>query len=67
MEDGLDGVTCGTIQKQAHAIFASRLREGESNKAFFKRFNKISRKMPTRDDPMIIAAFTYGLLEGKLF
>ena len=23
--------------------------------------------MPTRDDPMIIAAFTYGLLEGDLF
>ena len=54
-------------QQQAHAIFACRQREGESNKLYFKRFNKISQEMPTRDDPMIIAAFTYGLLEGELF
>ena len=55
------------LQQQAHAIFACRQREGESNKAYFRRFNEISRSMPTRDDPMIIAAFTYGLLEGDLF
>ena len=55
------------FQQQAHAIFACRQREGESNKAYFRRFNEISRSMPTRDDPMIIAAFTYGLLEGELF
>ena len=55
------------FQQQAHAIFACRQCEGESNKAYFRRFNEISRSMPTRDDPMIIATFTYGLLEGDLF
>ncbi|KAL4580201.1 hypothetical protein LXL04_016385 [Taraxacum kok-saghyz] len=54
-------------QQQAHAIFACKQREGESNKQYFKRFNKISQEMPTRNDPMIIAVFTYGLLEGELF
>lgn len=55
------------FQQQAHTIFSCRQCEGELTKAYFKRFNEIIRKMPTRDDPMIIAAFTYGLLEGELF
>lgn len=50
-----------------HVIFACRQREGESNKSYFKRFNEINRRMPTRDEPMIIAVFTHGLLEGELF
>lgn len=55
------------FQKQEHAIFACWRRKGESNKAYFKRLNEIIRKMPTRKDPMIVAAFTYGLLYGELF
>lgn len=37
------------------------------NKAYFKRFNEISRNMPTMDDPMIIATFIYKLIEGEIF
>lgn len=48
-------------------IFTYRQQEGESNKAYFKRFNEIGCKMLTRDDPVIIAAFTYGILERDLF
>lgn len=55
------------FQKQAHAIFSCKQREGESNKAYFRRFNVVNQKMPTKDDLMIIAALTYRLLEGKLF
>lgn len=37
------------------------------NKAYFKRFNAISRNMPTMDDLMIIANFIYKLIEGEIF
>lgn len=47
------------FQQQDHTIFACRQMERESNKAYIRRFNKINRKMPTRDDPVIILAFTY--------
>ena len=55
------------FQQQADAIFGCRQRKGETNKEYFRRFNDLSRLMPTRDDHMIIAAFTHGLRGGELF
>lgn len=44
-----------------HMLFICRQRDG--NKAYFKRFNEISRKTLTHDNLMIIV----GLLGGELF
>ena len=71
--DELEVKFCSTFvqerkfQQQADAIFGCRQRKGESNKEYFSRFNELSRLMPTRDDSMIIAAFTHGLRGGDLF